>query len=122
MNPTLRETQSDCQGATASGSHPPPHRISRLLALDYSWISRHASSTRLLRLIEIFDRSEFEIEGGGPGVTEYEPRRHRPGRRDRPGWASVPHRRARGPTPLIAGPNWFGPTPTKPWPAASDTP
>src|SRR5215471_17358384 len=78
MNPTLRETQSDCQGATASGSHPPPHRISRLLALDYSWISRRASSTRLLRLIEIFDRSEFEIEGGGPGVTEYEPRRHRP--------------------------------------------
>src|SRR5262249_48852251 len=67
MNPTLHETQSDCQGATASGSHPPPHRISRLLALDYSWISRRVSSTRLLRLIEIFDRSEFEIEGGGPG-------------------------------------------------------
>src|SRR5258708_24141821 len=35
---------------------------------------------------------------GGPGVTEYEPHRHPPGRPNRPGSARVPHRRAPGPT------------------------
>src|SRR5215831_669695 len=56
----------------------------------------------------------FISNTSGPGITEYEPRRHRSGRLDRPGGARLPHRRTAGTTPLIAGPGGFGPTPTKP--------